>query len=125
MDGGDQLAAEGPVRKLDGGPRLHERAGAFADDLHPGDRRVVLGPDRDLRDRDAVRRRLASCREVDDVSLSGTRLQVRGAAGVGDELVEIVRRCVGGLVAPEDVVPRPPSLEDVFILKSEEVAKAA
>jgi ABC-2 type transport system ATP-binding protein len=66
-------------------------------------------------DRVAVRQRLASCPEVDDVSLSGTRLQVRGAAGVGDELVKIVRRCVEGLA----------SLEDVFILKSEEVAKAA
>ncbi len=76
-------------------------------------------------DRVAVRQRLASCPEVDDVSLSGTRLQVRGAAGVGDELVEIVRRCVEGLVVPEDIVPRPPSLEDVFILKSEEVAKAS
>ncbi len=76
-------------------------------------------------DRVVVRQRLASCPEVDDVSLSGTRLQVRGAAGVGDELVEIVRRCVEGVVPPGDVVPRPPSLEDVFILKSEEVAKAA
>ncbi len=76
-------------------------------------------------DRVAVRQRLASCPAVDDVSLSGTRLQVRGAAGAGDELVEIVRRCLEGVVPPEDIVPRPPSLEDVFILKSEEVAKAA
>jgi ABC-2 type transport system ATP-binding protein len=76
-------------------------------------------------DRVAVRQRLASCPAVDDVSLSGTRLQVRGAAGAGDELVEVVRRCLEGVVSPGDVVPRPPSLEDVFILKSEEIAKAA
>jgi len=75
-------------------------------------------------DRVVVRQRLASAPEVDDVSLSGTRLQVRGAAGVGDELAEIVRRRLEGLVSPDDVVPRPPSLEDVFILKSEEVAAA-
>jgi ABC-2 type transport system ATP-binding protein len=75
-------------------------------------------------DRVVVRQRLASTPEVDDVSLSGTRLQVRGAAGVGDELAEIVRRRLEGLVSPDDVVPGPPSLEDVFILKSEEVAAA-
>jgi ABC-2 type transport system ATP-binding protein len=73
----------------------------------------------------AVRERLASTPAVDDVSLSGTRLQVRGAAGVGDELLELVRRRLHGLVPPEDVVSRPPSLEDVFVLKSEEAAEAA
>ena len=72
-----------------------------------------------------VRERLADCREVDDVSLYGTRLHVRGAAGVGDELVDIARRRLEGVVDPEDVQPIAPTLEDVFVLKSEEEAEAA
>jgi ABC-2 type transport system ATP-binding protein len=71
-------------------------------------------------DRVHVRERLAACSEVDDVSLFGSWLHVRGAAGVGDELAEIVRGRLAGLVAPDDVEALAPSLEDVFVLKSEE-----
>jgi ABC-2 type transport system ATP-binding protein len=76
-------------------------------------------------DRVHVRERLASCPEVDDVSLFGSQLHVRGAAGVGDELAEVVRRRLSELVSPEAVEPQPPSLEDVFVLQSEEGAQAA
>lgn len=76
-------------------------------------------------DRVRVRERLAACREVDDVSLFGSRLRIRGASGIGDELAATVRQRLSGLVAPEDVRPLPPSLEDVFVLKSEEGGKAA
>jgi len=76
-------------------------------------------------DRVHVRERLASCPEVDDVSLFGSQLHVRGAAGVGDELAGVVRRRLSGLVLPEEVEPMPPSLEDVFVLQSEEGARAA
>ncbi len=76
-------------------------------------------------DRVRVRERLGSCPEVDDVSLFGSRLHVRGAAGIGEELAAVVRRRLSGLVPPEDVVPLEPSLEDVFVLKSEEDADAA
>ena len=76
-------------------------------------------------DRVRVRQRLAGCREVDDVSLFGTQLHIRGAAGVGPELDDIVRRHLSGLVDPSDVAPVPPTLEDVFVLKSEEDTEAA
>ena len=45
---------------------------------------------------------------------------MRGASGVGDELVGIVRRRLSGVVAEDEVQPLPPTLEDVFVLKSEE-----
>ncbi|MEX0878237.1 MAG: ABC transporter ATP-binding protein [Thermoanaerobaculia bacterium] len=76
-------------------------------------------------DRVRVRQRLAACREVDDVSLFGIELHVRGAAGVGPELDIVVRGLLAGLVDPDDVVTVPPTLEDVFVLKSEEGEKAA
>jgi ABC-2 type transport system ATP-binding protein len=71
-----------------------------------------------------VRERLAGpdCPEVDDVSLFGNQLHVRGAAGVGDELADIVRRRLAGVVPPDGVEPLEPTLEDVFVLKSEEEA---
>jgi ABC-2 type transport system ATP-binding protein len=76
-------------------------------------------------DRVRVRERLASCPEVDDVSLFGSWLHVRGAAGVGDALAPTVRQRLSGLVPPDGVIPVQPSLEDVFVLKSEEDGKAA
>ena len=78
-------------------------------------------------DRVRVREKLAgsACPEVDDVSLFGTQLHVRGAAGVGEELAAIVRRRLSGVVSEEDVQPVPPTLEDVFVLKSEQEAEAA
>ena len=76
-------------------------------------------------DRVRVRQRLTGCREADDVSLFGIELHVRGAAGVGPELDGIVRGLLAGLVDPSDIAPVPPTLEDVFVLKSEEDAEAA
>ena len=76
-------------------------------------------------DRVHVRQRLAACPEVDDVSLFGSQLHVRGAANAGADLADPVGRLLAGLVAPEDVTPIGPSLEDVFVLKGEEGAEAA
>ena len=76
-------------------------------------------------DRVRVRQRLAACSEVDDVSLFGSQLHVRGAASAGADLEGTVRRLLAGLVSAEDVAPIGPSLEDVFVLKSEEEAEAA
>lgn len=75
-------------------------------------------------DRVHVRERLAGVAAVDDVSLFGTQLHVRGSAGSGPELAETVRAALSGLVAPSAVEPLAPSLEDVFVLKSEEGAAA-
>ena len=75
-------------------------------------------------DRVHVRERLARLPEVDDVSLFGTQLHVRGAASAGPDLLSAVRRALADLVAPEAVAPAAPSLEDVFVLKSEEEAAA-
>ena len=71
-------------------------------------------------DRVRVRERLARLEEVDDVSLFGTQLHVRGSATAGPELVTSVRRALSDLVGPDAVEPAAPSLEDVFVLKSEE-----
>jgi ABC-2 type transport system ATP-binding protein len=71
----------------------------------------------------AVRGRLATLADVDDVSLFGTRLHVRGREGVGgDKLVGAVRAALEGLVAPQEVTIIEPSIEDVFVLSSEGVA---
>jgi ABC-2 type transport system ATP-binding protein len=73
-------------------------------------------------DRFAIRERLALLPEVDDVSLFGTRLHARGAAGAGPELGEKIRRALEGIAPEEAIEPLEPSLEDVFVLKSEEEA---
>ncbi len=78
----------------------------------------------------AVRARLAGVREVDDVSLFGTRLHVRGAEGSGPALLNLVQETLADLLsseggAEEAVVPLAPSLEDVFVLKGEEHEDAA
>jgi ABC-2 type transport system ATP-binding protein len=66
-----------------------------------------------------VRELLAPMPEIDDLSLFGTVLHARGAAGVGPELVERVRTRLAALVEPDDVQPLPPGLEDVFVLAGE------
>jgi ABC-2 type transport system ATP-binding protein len=67
----------------------------------------------------AVRHRLAEVPEVDDVSLFGTRLHVRGHEGSGETLAGAVRRALAGMVPAGDIEPLPASLEDVFVLGSE------
>ncbi|MEO8036283.1 MAG: ABC transporter ATP-binding protein [Acidobacteriota bacterium] len=63
-----------------------------------------------------VRELLAPMKEVDDLSLFGSVLHARGAAGTGPALLEDVRAAVRGIVQPGDVRPLAPSLEDVFVL---------
>jgi ABC-2 type transport system ATP-binding protein len=71
-------------------------------------------------DRVAVAARLAGLPEVDDVSLFGTRLHVRGREGVTAAVLEaVVEHALDGLVGVEEVRPIPPSLEDVFVLRTE------
>src|SRR5262249_54375916 len=60
-------------------------------------------------DRVAVRARLARLNAVDDVSLFGTVLHVRGAEGIGGELGAIVRGALDGLVGADDVMAIAPS----------------
>lgn len=69
-----------------------------------------------------VRELLAPMPEVDDLSLFGAVLHARGAAGTGPQLLEHVRAALRGVVAPEDVQPLAPSLEDVFVLAGGEEA---
>lgn len=63
-----------------------------------------------------VREVLNPMRDIDDLSLFGTVLHARGAAGTGPELVQRVREALRGVVAEEDVRPLAASLEDVFVL---------
>ena len=66
-----------------------------------------------------VRGLMAPMPEVDDLSLFGTVLHARGAKGTGPDLVTHVRARLDGIVAPEDIQPLGPSLEDVFVLAGE------
>ena len=77
----------------------------------------VLSPDRN-----GVRQRLARLDDVDDVSLFGTRLHLRGAAGTGPEILDSVRAGLEGLVPADGIRIVPPTLEDVFVLAGDEVA---
>jgi len=71
----------------------------------------------------SARARLAGATGVDDVSLFGTRLHVRGREGVdGDQLLGAVRATLDGLVDADDITTIDPSIEDVFVLSSEGVA---
>ena len=59
---------------------------------------------------------------VDDVSLFGTSLHVRGTSGTSESLAETVRAAftrAGSAAANVEVHPIAPSLEDVFVLRSE------
>jgi ABC-2 type transport system ATP-binding protein len=94
--------------------------GTLADILASYPRRLV-----EVRttDRLAVRTQLAGVTDVDDVSLFGTRLHVRGRPGVtADQLIAVVRGALNGVVPPEEIQPIAPSIEDVFVLSSEGVA---
>jgi ABC-2 type transport system ATP-binding protein len=63
-----------------------------------------------------VRAALESMREIDDLSLFGTVLHARGAAGTGPELLQRVREALRDVVEPDNVRELAPSLEDVFVL---------
>jgi len=67
----------------------------------------------------AIRERLAHLAEVDDVSLFGTRLHVRGREGTAAALEVVVERALDGVVGPGEVEPLQPTLEDVFVLAHE------
>jgi len=76
-------------------------------------------------DRVAVRARLATMAGIDDVSLFGTVLHVRGSAGADASLVDALRSTLHDLVPPHDITPIRPSLEDVFVLHGETQEAAA
>jgi ABC-2 type transport system ATP-binding protein len=62
---------------------------------------------------------------VDDVSLFGTALHVRGTSGDSAALLSAVRDALTGAGVAGDVQPIAPSLEDVFVLRSEAAEQAA
>jgi ABC-2 type transport system ATP-binding protein len=66
-----------------------------------------------------VRKLMAPMSEVDDLSLFGTVLHARGGPGTGPDLVSRVRERLFDVVAPNDIQPLRPSLEDVFVLAGE------
>jgi ABC-2 type transport system ATP-binding protein len=76
-------------------------------------------------DRVAVRARLASVAAIDDVSLFGTVLHVRGREGADDSLLSTLQARLDGVVAPGHIKRIQPSLEDVFVLHGEETEVAA
>jgi ABC-2 type transport system ATP-binding protein len=63
-----------------------------------------------------VREILQPMREIDDLSLFGTVLHARGAAGTDASLLQRVRAALREVVDEDDVRPLAPSLEDVFVL---------
>jgi ABC-2 type transport system ATP-binding protein len=78
-------------------------------------------------DRLKVRAALESLTDVDDISLFGTRLHARGAASSTPTtsgapvsspalFADRIRAALKDLVAPTDIQPIQPSLEDVFVL---------
>ncbi|HUM03433.1 MAG TPA: ABC transporter ATP-binding protein [Thermoanaerobaculia bacterium] len=71
-------------------------------------------------DRLAVRARLTRLPFVDDVSLFGTRLHARGTDDAGDFFEREIRKGLEGLVPDGDIRRTSPSLEDVFVLRSED-----
>ncbi len=73
-------------------------------------------------DRMRVRRLLAGLEPVDDVSLFGTRLHVRGRSGDAERLRDAVTRALGDAVDAGDVRVIAPSLEDVFVWRGEQEA---
>ena len=76
-------------------------------------------------DRLTVRTRLSGLREIDDVSLFGTVLHVRGSHGTDPSLGDLITSTLAGLV-PADAVRRiAPSLEDVFVLHGDSATEVA
>jgi len=73
-------------------------------------------------DRVAVRERLARHPAIDDVSLFGTVLHVRGREDSSETFVATVHHLLDGLVPSDAIRTIRPSLEDVFVLHGEEAA---
>jgi ABC-2 type transport system ATP-binding protein len=69
-----------------------------------------------------VRGRLASLPFVDDVSLFGSRLHARGKEDAGESFEREIAAALVGLVSVEDIRRIAPTLEDVFVLRSESVS---
>jgi ABC-type multidrug transport system ATPase subunit len=76
-------------------------------------------------DRFALRARLATLPEADDVSLFGTVLHVRGRQGLEISLVDSVRAALAGTVPAGNITAIAPTLEDVFVLQGEVSEEAA
>jgi ABC-2 type transport system ATP-binding protein len=75
-------------------------------------------------DRMRLRRTLAAVAAVDDVSLFGTRLHVRGRTADATDLRNAVAGAIGGAVRDEDVRVVTPSLEDVFVWHGERTVRS-
>ena len=71
-------------------------------------------------DRMALRRRLAALDAVDDVSLFGSRLHVRGRDGDAQALQAAVAGALGAEARDADMRVIGPSLEDLFVLHGEQ-----
>ena len=72
--------------------------------------------------RGEARARLAAMPEVDDISIFGTKLHVRGKEGTGkreDFLEGRVAEALKGIVPAENIQRAEPTLEDAFVLYSE------
>ena len=77
-------------------------------------------------DRLTVRSRLAGLADVDDVSLFGTVLHVRGRSGKSDQLARVIRGAISDLIADDEAVRAiRPSLEDAFVLHGDSAEEAA
>ena len=74
-------------------------------------------------DRMALRRQLSALPSVDDVSLFGTELHVRGRGQDAEALRLEVTRALGAAVGDDAVRTIGPSLEDVFVWHSEQRAQ--
>ncbi len=74
-------------------------------------------------DRMALRRQLAALPSVDDVSLFGTELHVRGRGQDAEALRLDVARALGAAVGDDAVRAIGPSLEDVFVWHNEQRAQ--
>jgi ABC-2 type transport system ATP-binding protein len=75
-------------------------------------------------DRMALRRQLSALPSVDDVSLFGTELHVRGRGQDAEALRLEITRALGTAVGEGAIRPIGPSLEDVFVWHSEQHAGA-